>query len=643
MEALVLAVLAVVFAVAQGKIGFIKDQSMDATFPPPVFRQDPAIPEGHLRPLGWQRRSDGPVKEIEEMPNTREFYNDYVKFSKPVVVRNGITEAPALSLWESDDYLQTQYGKVNVTVTVKVMRKKDEVQTARHVMKLKKFLYDYMYEDWYLASTVPVELLPKLPLPKCLRCGSLSESLQEAELWMSSGGTSSRLHSHDDHNLHCVLFGRRDFILIEKQFKANFAYQQDFEGSVGGHSKLDMEMVNAFKFKNILMTPWTWSTLYPGDCILVPAATASDFGSPHCATGRTTIVELFEWRWDDVAAECERFLGPMGFCGVQVRNCRYEGRADLRLSKDYVRGKLAEFMNNLITIGVAGFRVDSAKHMWPGDLENIFGRLQVRLNLKSDVFGSNKRPFIYQHVPDYDDNEAIRAYEYTNNGRVTNFRFGKYLNDVFRRQNALKQLGEGWNMPASDDVLNFIDNHDNQRDTSAGSVLTYKQSRLYKMATAFMLAWPYGVARVMSSYNFTDATQVNMGPPSTNEVTDRVVINGDGGCDGGWVCEHRWRQVYNMVAFRNVAGSEPVANWWTGADYQIAFSRGNRTFIAFNLESFDFKATLQTGLPAGWYCDVISGHLDNDKCTGATVIVREDGTAKVSIWQKIGNEVKTLG
>ena len=44
---------------------------------------------------------------------------------------------------------------------------------------------------------------------------------------MSSGGTSSRLHSHDDHNLHCVLFGRRDFILIEGQFKQNFKYQLD--------------------------------------------------------------------------------------------------------------------------------------------------------------------------------------------------------------------------------------------------------------------------------------------------------------------------------------------------------------------------------------------------------------------------------
>lgn len=263
--------LAAVFAVAYGKIGFVKDQSMDATFPPPVFRQDPAIPEGHLRPLGWQRRSDGPVKEIQQMPNTREFYNDYVKPSRPVVVRNGIVQAPALTLWENDDYLQTQYGKVNVTVTVKVMRKKDEIQTARQVMKMKKFLYDYMYEDWYLASTVPEELMAELPLPKCLRCGTLSKSLQEAELWMSSGGTSSRLHSHDDHNLHCVLFGRRDFILIEKQFKSNFGFELDFEGSLGGHSKLDMEMVNSFKYKNILMTPWTWATLYPGDCILVPS------------------------------------------------------------------------------------------------------------------------------------------------------------------------------------------------------------------------------------------------------------------------------------------------------------------------------------------------------------------------------------
>ena len=33
-------------------------------------------------------------------------------------------------------------------------------------------------------------------------------------------------------------------------------------------------------------------------------------------------------------------------------------------------------MNSLIDMGVAGFRVDAAKHMWPGDLQAIYGKLK---------------------------------------------------------------------------------------------------------------------------------------------------------------------------------------------------------------------------------------------------------------------------
>lgn len=40
--------------------------------------------------------------------------------------------------------------------------------------------------------------------------------------------------------------------------------------------------------------------------------------SPWCDE-RQTIVHLFEWKWADVASECEDVLGPAGFCGVQVR------------------------------------------------------------------------------------------------------------------------------------------------------------------------------------------------------------------------------------------------------------------------------------------------------------------------------------
>ena len=33
---------------------------------------------------------------------------------------------------------------------------------------------------------------------------------------------------------------------------------------------------------------------------------------------RNTIVHLFEWKWDDIAKECEQFLAPKGYAGVQV-------------------------------------------------------------------------------------------------------------------------------------------------------------------------------------------------------------------------------------------------------------------------------------------------------------------------------------
>ena len=44
----------------------------------------------------------------------------------------------------------------------------------------------------------------------------------------------------------------------------------------------------------------------------------SDYHNSNCAENRAAIVHLFEWKWTDIANECERFLGPMGYCGVQV-------------------------------------------------------------------------------------------------------------------------------------------------------------------------------------------------------------------------------------------------------------------------------------------------------------------------------------
>lgn len=71
---------------------------------------------------------------------------------------------------------------------------------------------------------------------------------------------------------------------------------------------------------------------------------------------------------------CMNFLNNIFVILYQVRNCRLVGLRDLKMGTSWVRDKIIEYMNALIDLGVAGFRVDASKHMWPGDCQVIFDR-----------------------------------------------------------------------------------------------------------------------------------------------------------------------------------------------------------------------------------------------------------------------------
>lgn len=316
---------------------------------------------------------------------------------------------------------------------------------------------------------------------------------------------------------------------------------------------------------------------------------------------------------------------------TNVRNCELVGLRDLNQGNSWVRDKVVDFLNHLTELGVAGFRVDAAKHMWPGDLQAIYNRLN-NLNT-AHGFSSGAKPYIFQEVIDL-GGEAISKSEYTDLGAITEFRHSDSIGKTFRGKDQLRYLsnwGTAWGFAASDRSLIFVDNHDNQRGHGAGGadVLTYKVPKQYKMASAFMLAHPFGTPRVMSSFSFSDTDQ---GPPTTNgDNIASPVFNSDLSCSGGWVCEHRWRQIYNMVGFRNAVDNADLTNWWDNGNNQIAFSRGNRGFVAFNNDNYDLNSSLQTGLPAGTYCDVISGLKSGSSCTGKSIQVGSDGRANISI------------
>ncbi|KAJ8040864.1 Alpha-amylase A [Holothuria leucospilota] len=457
----------------------------------------------------------------------------------------------------------------------------------------------------------------------------------------------------------------------------------------------------------------------------------------NMAYGRSTMVHLFEWSWDDIASECENFLAPYDYGGVQVsppsehylswdnvwwdryqpvsykldckkgdeaafrnmvtrcnnvgvriyvdavinhmaaggstssgsssydagaysfpavpysswdfnvpngycsspdggvndygnanevRNCNLLGLTDLSMGKSYVQDKIVEYLNNLISMGVAGFRVDAVKHMWPDHLKSIYDRLD---NLDSSIFGFGKRPFFVQEVIDMGYGEPITASEYTYIGRVTEFKYSDKIGTVAKGYDQMKWLvnfGEDWGFMSRDYALVFVDNHDNQRNHGGGgNIVTHTSSKQYKIASTFMLGYDYGVTRVMSSFFFSDN---DYGGPSNSPY-----FTSDGACNvnSGWVCEHRWREIRNMVGFRKTCEGQGVNNWWDNGNNMIAFSRGSEGFIAINGDSYQMSEWLQTGMPAGTYCDVISGDKSGNSCTGNAITVYSDGKAYFEI------------
>jgi alpha-amylase len=305
---------------------------------------------------------------------------------------------------------------------------------------------------------------------------------------------------------------------------------------------------------------------------------------------------------------CEIVQSDYGSDAWRVRNCNLPGLPDLDTSSAYTRSVLSGYLNELTTLGVAGFRLDAAKHMEPGDIQAIL----------SNVTNS---PYVFQEVID-NGGEVISAGDYTHLGQVTEFKYSGSISDRFLNGNIADLFNlPNWGFIHSNDAVVFTDNHDNQRGHGGGGdTVTYKNGATYDLANVFMLAYPYGYPKVMSSFGFTDS---EAGPPS-NSVHNGSQLN----CFGSeWQCEHRNTPIANMVGFRNfTSANTSVTDVWQDGQNKIAFGRGNLGFVVINRSNDTVNETFFTSLPAGEYCNVVA----SDDCS-QTLTVDNSGRVDISV------------
>ncbi|KAJ2924842.1 hypothetical protein H1R20_g12260, partial [Candolleomyces eurysporus] len=297
----------------------------------------------------------------------------------------------------------------------------------------------------------------------------------------------------------------------------------------------------------------------------------------------------------------------------EVQTCELVNLADLATGTDYVRQRLAEYGNDLLSLGADGFRLDAVKHIAAGDVSNILSRL-------------SRRPYITQEVI-YGGGEPITPNQYTNNGDVQEFRWTTTIMDAFLNGDiaSLQNLdNRGW-VPGN--IANvFVANHDTERGGTSLNINS--RSNSYILATMFSLAHPYGTPTILSSYSFSDS---DAGAPNDGYGTCSTT----GGANG-WLCQHRYIAISGMVGFYNAAGSNGLTNWYSpnGEPQRIAFGRGNAAFIAINNRDDFWSNTFRTSLPAGTYCDAVSGKRSDSGCTGATVTVNSDGSFTHSVYPR---------
>ncbi|MEW2634503.1 carbohydrate-binding module family 20 domain-containing protein [Streptomyces sp. NPDC048389] len=285
-----------------------------------------------------------------------------------------------------------------------------------------------------------------------------------------------------------------------------------------------------------------------------------------------------------------------------VQNCELLGLADLDTGEEYVRDRIAGYLDDLLSLGVDGFRIDASKHMPADDLAAIKSRL------------SNPNVH-WKHEAIHGAGEAVSPSEYLGSGDVQEFRYGRGLKQVFHNENLahLKNFGEGWGFMESGKSAVFVTNHDTER---VGDTLTYKDGAAHTLAHVFMLAWPYGSPDVHSGYEFSDH---DAGPPNGGRVNACY--------SDGWKCQHAWREISSMVAFRNTTRGTGVTDWWDNGGDAIAFGRGDKGYVAINHEGSALTRTFQTSLPSGTYCDVQSGKAVTVNGSGRFTATLDAGTA----------------
>jgi len=320
-----------------------------------------------------------------------------------------------------------------------------------------------------------------------------------------------------------------------------------------------------------------------------------------------------------------------------VQHCELLGLNDLATETQSVRDKIDAYLNDLLGLGVAGFRVDAAGHIPVLELRQI----QDGLNRTTGGI----KPFFVQEFPSDNSENAPYAVQ----GQVFGWSWADDMVSFFG-PNGGDLSGAQWtsstyaSLNGSTKTVTMVSNHDTERN---GRALTYQDGagKKYQQASIYTIVNQYGMPMLYSGYAFSDR---DAGPPQTGSQVRNATCKGTSTApassysNGTYICMQRWTAIQGAIAWKDAVGTSTATitrghlGSWSDKYSTFSFKRGSGNFIIFNGGSLPVKnAKIKVGLAKGSYCDYITGGtkpLKSSKvCRGTKVVVDSKGYATFNI------------
>lgn len=206
-------------------------------------------------------------------PPAATFDADYVRRSRPVILRGALDDWPAMRTW-SLDYFRQRFGDRELPV----IREKDhshyDTRGGLHYERIRladycALLADERPHDLYLSVRVH-EALPELfadirPLVYCA-----DAPWARSRFWFGAPDTKGPLHRDLPENLYAQICGRKRFLLLDRGL-TRLVYRHAFTSGVPNYSPVDAEQPDLSRHPRFRDAPLWVAELAPGDLLYIPS------------------------------------------------------------------------------------------------------------------------------------------------------------------------------------------------------------------------------------------------------------------------------------------------------------------------------------------------------------------------------------